>query len=224
MVRSVPVNAGACRPSSGLCDRGGLLGRPGGQDDADHDQHEQDGAGHPAGDVAVGAGSCRARGAPRHERAHRLGRARPARAARLSASARPVTRSDGADAGSVGRRRDPGTRASRPPSPISRPPAHSQATSGSMTTPMATDPCGQVVDGLVARRGARARRRRRRSGRRRRRGPSRWPACRPPTARCRSWSSPERTRAPSTLTSASCDVRDGEVTVRSPSNSKRCPS
>ena len=29
---------------------------------------------------------------------------------------------------------------------------------------------------------------------------------------------------PSTLTSASWDVRDGEVTVRSPSNSKRWPS
>ena len=28
---------------------------------------------------------------------------------------------------------------------MSRPPAHSQATSGSMTTPMATEPCGRLL-------------------------------------------------------------------------------
>ena len=44
----------------------------------------------------------------------------------------------------MGRRRDPGISASRPPTPMSRPPAHSQATRGSITTPMATDPFGRL--------------------------------------------------------------------------------
>ena len=75
--RSMPVNAGACRPSSGLGDGGGLLGSPGGQHDADHDEDEEDGAGHPAGGVATAPAHGESRDAPRHERAHRLGRRVP---------------------------------------------------------------------------------------------------------------------------------------------------
>ena len=117
-----------------------------------HDQHGQDGAGHPAGggggDAPVMPGSA----APGHERAHRLGRRLRAPLA-LLALARPgrrtVTIGDGAEAGSVARRRVPGTSASSPPSPMSRPPAHSQATSGSITTPMATEPAGRLGMGWL---------------------------------------------------------------------------
>ena len=39
----------------------------------------------------------------------------------------------------------PGPGPASPPTPMSRPPAHSQATSGSITTPMATEPAGRLL-------------------------------------------------------------------------------
>ena len=78
------------------------------------------------------------------DRLGRLRRAPPSADAPFDAGA-SVTRAEGADTGSVARRRVPGTKASRPPIPMSRPPAHSQATRGSITTPIATESAGRLL-------------------------------------------------------------------------------
>src|ERR1700677_804840 len=141
------IGAGELRrlPAEQLAlDSGGLLRRPGGEDDADHDQDEEDGARHPPGDMAPAAAHA-APAAPRATSAPTGSGAASRSRVGVCVGVAPVTRSDEADAGSVGRRRDPGIRASTPPTPMSSPPAHSQTTSGSMTTPMATDPCGRLL-------------------------------------------------------------------------------
>ena len=130
---------------------------------------------------------------------------------------------EGAETGSVARRREPGASASSPPNPMSNPPVHNQATSGSTTTPMTTDPAGRLATIWL---------------------PDVLPS--PPTwsnVRYTSPNTPESiagvptvARAPpklvvagakvppSTLTSASSDVFDGMTTFLRPMNSNVWPS
>ena len=100
--------------------------------------------------TAPGRASCAAQAAG-DERAHRLGDVVALVARRSLGSASSALAGRGVGDHGRGRRRRvggppprPGHEARTPPIPISRPPAQSQATSGSITTPMATEPAGRL--------------------------------------------------------------------------------